>query len=194
MKTATDSVTTESTTTTGNILHRICSLLITNALYLRLMFCGIFFISDVSEILAVSVNITVYGVNETSFDVVQPVLESVIADITGSSVSSVQAVFVEMLPTTTSRDLDFYVFSLANIRTIESNEYGALINVTVTPTDVPHEIEVLDTMNDTFSFLSDVNAGLLDQWEDYNATVISVSSIERTPGNLIYCMPLQNLK
>ena len=140
-------------------------------------------ISDLSEILAVSVNLTVYGVNETSFDVVQPVLESVIADITGSSASSVQAVFVEMLPTTTSRDLDFYVFSLANIRTIESNEYGALINVTVTPTDAPHEIEVVDTMNDTFSFLSDINAGLLDQWEDYNASVISVSSIERTPGN-----------
>ena len=153
-----------------------------------------FLILDVSEILAVSVNLTVYGVNETSFDVVQPVLESVIADITGSSASSVQAVFVEMLPTTTYRDLDFYVFSLANIRTIESNEYGALINVTVTPTDAPHEIEVVDTMNDTFSFLSDINAGLLDQWEDYNASVISVSSIERTPGNLIYCTTLRHPK
>ena len=46
--------------------------------------------------------------------------------------------------------------------------------------------EVLDTMNDTVSFLSELNSRLLDKWDEYNASVISVSDIERMPGK-IFC-------
>ena len=52
------------------------------------------------------------------------------------------------------------------------------------PTDIDHEIEVLDTINDTVSFLSEMNSGLLNQWDEYNASVISVSDIERIPGTI----------
>ena len=52
------------------------------------------------------------------------------------------------------------------------------------PTDIDHEIEVLDTINDTVSFLSEMNSGLLNQWDEYNASVISVSDIERISGNI----------
>ena len=76
---------------------------------------------------------------------------------------------------------------MASVRTTDSNEYRALINVTVMPTDIDHEIEVLDTMNDTVSFLSEMNSRLLDQWDEYNASVISVSDIERLPGK-IFCL------
>ena len=52
------------------------------------------------------------------------------------------------------------------------------------PTDIDHEIEVLDTINDTVSFLSEMNSGLLNQWDEYNASVISVSDIERISGKI----------
>ena len=100
--------------------------------------------------------------------------------------SLVQSAFVEMLPTSTSRNINFHKNGLASVRTTDSNEYRALINVTVMPADIDHEIEVLDTMNDTVSFLSEMNSRLLDQWDEYNASVISVSDIERIPGK-IFC-------
>ena len=115
-----------------------------------------------------------------------PVLETAIADITNSPISSIKSAFVEMPPTSTSRNINFRKNGLASVRTTDSNGYRALINVTVIPTDIGHEIEILDTMNDTASFLSEMNSKLLGQWDEYNASVINVSDIERIPGK-IFC-------
>ena len=65
-----------------------------------------------------------------------------------------------------------------------TNDIGALINVVTTPTDTDHEQDITDAMNDTASFISDINSEL--KVLSYgNFTVISMSQIQRISGKLI---------
>ena len=49
-------------------------------------------------------NLTVSGMNKTTFASDKSVIEGVIADITNSSASSIEATFLEMMASVTTRD------------------------------------------------------------------------------------------
>ena len=107
---------------------------------------------------SIAVNLTISGINETTFETdLKSDLEKIIADITNSSESSVNAIFLK----------------------ISGN--NALINVTVTPRDSPHEKIVISEMHDTISFLKQLNIGLAGT----KMVVITVGKITPYPGTLI---------
>ena len=120
--------------------------------------------------------------NETSF--LGPFLwdlDVMIANITNSPSSSVSSAFIEMVSTITSRNIYTSDDKMNGGMEKRSNDIGALINVVITPTDTDHKQDVMDTMNDTSSFISDINLEL--KLLSYgNFTVISMSQIQRISG------------
>ena len=133
----------------------------------------------------ISANLTVSGMNETTFAAQKSVIEGVIADITNSSASSVEATFLEMMTSITTRDaiLDGKTF---HVRLGRSNQIRALINVAVKPRDIPHEVFALSKMNTTIAFREEINLGLQNQQTESTPSVISVSEISRMAGKIIY--------
>ena len=130
----------------------------------------------------ISTNLTISGIDETSFATDKSILENIIADITNSSASSVEATFIEMLESITNRNaLSYHDWS--NVRPGRSNENRALINVAVKPRDTPHETYTILKMNTSISFREEINLGLQNQ--SIESSVISVSQITRIPGELI---------
>ena len=116
----------------------------------------------------IAVNLTISGINETTFETdLKSDLEKIIADITKSSEPSVNAIFLEMVSSSTT---------------------NARINVTVKPTDSPHEKIVISEMHDTTSFLDELNTGL--QLQGKKMVVITVGKITPYPGTLIYIIRL----
>ena len=122
--------------------------------------------------------------NETSFLDVNSDLDDILADITNSPPSSVTSAFIEMVSTITSRNIYLSDGTGNGGREKRSNDNGALINVVITPADTDHEKDVMDAMNDTASFISDINSGL-QGLSSGNITVINVSQIQRIAGKLI---------
>ena len=111
----------------------------------------------------ISVNLTLNGVNETTFAGMKAILEQAIADANNVPLSSVNAEFVGMAATIATR----------------SSDDRAVINVMITPTDTTEETEALENMvNNTESFLSEINADLAS----HNVDVVSMSEVERIPG------------
>ena len=111
----------------------------------------------------ISVNLTLNGVNETTFADMKAILEQAIADANNVSLSSVNAEFVGMASTISTR----------------SSDDRAVINVIITPSDTNQETEALENMvNNTESFLSEINADLAS----HNVDVLSISEVERIPG------------
>ena len=111
-------------------------------------------------------------------------LDVMIANITNSPSSSVTSAFIEIVSTITSRNIYISDDKMNGGMEKRSNDIGALINVVITPTDTDHEQDVTDTMNDTASFISDINSEL--KVLSYgNFTVISMSQIQRISGKLI---------
>ena len=127
-------------------------------------------INSFLEALAISVNLTMFNVNETTFPDVKPVLEDIISASTNTPYNLVDATFVEVISTVLRDTVDV-----------------AVVNVTVLPLDVTHEIEVIDLLLNTTLFLSEINTGLdtRTDWDTvlHNAEVEYVSDIERAPGN-----------
>ena len=122
--------------------------------------------------------------NETSFLDVNSDLDDILANITNSPPSSVTSAFIEMVSTITSRNIYLSDGTGNGGREKRSNDNGALINVVITPADTDHEKDVMDAMNDTASFISDINSEL--KVLSYgNFTVISMSQIQRISGKLI---------
>ena len=121
--------------------------------------------------------------NETSFLDLNSDLDDILADITNSSTSSVTSAFIEMVSTITSRNIYLSDGTRNAGREKRSNDNGALIKVVITPTDTNHEEDVMDAMNDTASFMSDINAGL-QALSSGNITVINVSQIQRMAGKV----------
>ena len=122
--------------------------------------------------------------NETTFLDLNSELDDIVANITNSPPSSVTSTFIEMVSTTTSRDIYLLDGTRNSEREKRSNDNGALINVVITPTDSDHEQDVMDAMNDTAYFISDINSGL-QALSSGNITVINVSPIQRIGGKLI---------
>ena len=114
-----------------------------------------------------------YNVNETTFPDVKPVLEDIISASTNTPYNLVDATFVEVISTVLRDTVDV-----------------AVVNVTVLPLDVTHEIEVIDLLLNTTLFLSEINTGLdtRTDWDTvlHNAEVEYVSDIERAPGNAFF--------
>ena len=139
-----------------------------------------------SEILPITVNLTISGMNETYFlGLFLWDLDVMIANVTNSPSSSVTSAFIEMVSTITSRNIYISNDTMNVGMEKRSNDIGALINVVITPTDTDHEQDVTDTMNDTASFISDINSEL--KLLSYgNFTVISMSQIQRISGKLIH--------
>ena len=115
----------------------------------------------------IAANLTISGINETTFEDVKSVLQNIIAQITNSSEPSVNITFLEMVSSSTT---------------------NARINVTVKPTDSPHEKIVISEMHDTTSFLDELNTGL--QLQGKKMVVITVGKITPYPGTLIYIIRL----
>ena len=115
------------------------------------------------------------GINGTSFLEMKSDLEQIVADITNSSVSSVTSEFIEMVSIVSSR-------GHGDERRKRSNENGALINISITPTDKANEKKVLDILNDTSTFYSNMNARL-QNLSISTVNVISISQIQRLAGN-----------
>ena len=122
--------------------------------------------------------------NETTFLDLNSELDDIVANITNSPPSSVTSTFIEMVSTTTSRDIYLLDGTRNSEREKRSNDNGALINVVITPTDSDHEQDVMDAMNDTAYFISDINSGL-QALSSGNITVTNVSQIQRIGGKLI---------
>ena len=122
--------------------------------------------------------------NETTFLDLNSELDDTVANITNSPPSSVTSTFIEMVSTITSRDIYLSDGTRNGGREKRSNDNGALINVVITPTDTDHEQDVMDAINDTASFISDINSGL-QALSSGNITVINVSQIQRIGGKLI---------
>ena len=142
-----------------------------------------------SGILPITVNLTISGMNETSrMNIISLFLldlDVMIANITNSPSSSVTSAFIEMVSTITSRNIYTSHDKMNGGMEKRSNDIGALINVVITPTDTDHEQDVTDAMNDTASFISDINSEL--KVLSYgNFTVISMSQIQRISGKLIH--------
>ena len=140
---------------------------------------------DTSEILPITVNLTISGMTETSFlGLFLWDLDVIIANITNSPSSSVTSSFIEMVSTISSRNIYISDDKMNGRMEKRSNDFGALINVAITPLDTDHEQDITDAMNDTASFISDINSEL--KVLSYgNVTVISMSQIQRISGKLI---------
>ena len=134
-------------------------------------------------VLAISANLTMIGINETTFMADKSIIETIIADITNSSVSSVEATLIVMLSSITTRDALLYD-ELANVRLTRSDGDRALINVAVAPRDIPHEAYAVTKMNTTITFREEINLGLQNQPTKSNSSVTTVSQITRVPGEL----------
>ena len=129
--------------------------------------------AETSKILAISVNLTLQGMNETNFVDFKPILEQAIADANNVPLSSVDADFIE---TTTA------VSSDQDPSNITLNDILAVIKVTIKEMDKDEETNVLDNMsNNTESFLSNIKVVLAP----HDVNVLSMSKMERIPGILV---------
>ena len=123
--------------------------------------------------------------NETTFAAQKSVIEGVIANITNSSASSVEATFLEMMAGITTRDA-IVDWKTSHVRLGRSNQIRALINVALKPRDTPHEVFALSKMNTAITFREEINLGLQNQQTESTPSVISVGEISRIAGKLVY--------
>ena len=126
-----------------------------------------------SKLLAISVNLTLQGMNETTFIDLKPILKQAIADANNVPLSSVDAAFIETTKAVSS-DED------PSNRTL--NDIRAVIKVTIKPMNIEQETNVLDNLNEnTEPFLSKIKPVLAA----HNVNVLSMSKVERISGKLV---------
>ena len=126
-----------------------------------------------SKLLAITVNLTLQGMNETTFIDLKPILKQAIADANNVPLSSVDAAFIEMTKAVSS-DED------PSNRTL--NDIRAVIKVTIKPMNIEQETKVLDNLNEnTEPFLSEIKPVLAA----HNVNVLSMSKVERISGKLV---------
>ena len=116
------------------------------------------FYSFIDDILAIRTWLVIYGINETEFVSIKPMVVDVIAGITNSSESTID---VQYIPT-------------------------IVIEVTVRPADKSHGKYVLSKMEDSIFFLHQINSGIQNQTNGSNLTVSSVHPPMSIPGLRIY--------
>ena len=126
-----------------------------------------------SKLLPISVNMTLQGMNETTFIDLKPILEQAIADDNNVPLSSVDVAFIEMT-TAISSDEDPSNLTLNDIR--------AVIKVTIKPMNKDEETNVVDNLSEnTEPFLSKIKPVLAA----HNVDVLSMSKVERISGTLM---------
>ena len=101
---------------------------------------------------------TVYGINETYFESIKPMLVDIITGITNSSATAVD---VQL-------------------------EYNIFCAITVKPADESHEKYVISKLEDTIYFLHEINLGIQNQTNGSNLTVSYIGPPIRIPGLWIY--------
>ena len=139
----------------------------------KLVDSNVFDILVPSKLLAISVNLTLQGMNETTFIDLKPILKQAIADANNVPLSSVDAAFIEMTKAVSS-DED------PSNRTL--NDIRAVIKVTIKPMNIEEETNVLDNLNEnTEPFLSKIKPVLAA----HNVNVLSMSKVERISGKLV---------
>ena len=117
------------------------------------------FYSFIDDVLAIRTWLAIYGMNETEFVSIKPMVVDIIAGITNSSESTVD---VQYTP---------YYFN---------------IEVTVRPADKSHSKYVVSKMEDSTSFLREINSGIQNQTNGSNLTVSRVGPPVLIPGLRIY--------
>ena len=139
----------------------------------KLVDSNVFDILVPSKLLAISVNLTLQGMNETTFIDLKPILKQAIADANNVPLSSVDAAFIETTKAVSS-DED------PSNRTL--NDIRAVIKVTIKPMNIEEETNVLDNLNEnTEPFLSKIKPVLAA----HNVNVLSMSKVERISGKLV---------
>ena len=113
--------------------------------------------SFIDDMLTIKASMTVYGINETYFVSIKPMLVDIIAGITNSSES-----------------------------TIDATLYSFNIQVIVRPADKSHSKYVLSKMEDSNFFLHEINSGIQNQTNGSNLTVSLVDHPISIPGLRIY--------
>ena len=117
------------------------------------------FYSFVDDILAIRTWLLVYGLNETEFVSIKPMVVDIIADITNSSESTID---VQYTP---------YLYN---------------IEVTVRPADKSHSKYVVSKIEDGISFLREINSGIQNHTNGSNLTVSEVNPPMAIQGLRIY--------
>ena len=126
-----------------------------------------------SKLLAITVNLTLQGMNETTFIDLKPILKQAIADANNVPLSSVDAAFIEMAKGISSEE---------DASNLTLNEIHAVIKVTIKPMNKDEERNVLDNLREnTEPFLSKIKPVLAA----HNVNLISMSKVERTSGKLV---------
>ena len=139
----------------------------------KLVDSNVFDILVPSKLLAISVNLTLQGMNETTFIDLKTILKQAIADANNVPLSSVDAAFIETTKAVSS-DED------PSNRTL--NDIRAVIKVTIKPMNIEEETNVLDNLNEnTEPFLSKIKPVLAA----HNVNVLSMSKVERISGKLV---------
>ena len=103
----------------------------------------------------------IYGINETYFVSIKPMLVDIIAGITNSSASTVDV-------------------------QLKYNTFGNFCVISVKPSDKSHDKYVISKLEDTISFLREINSGIQNQTNGSNLTVSYIGPPIRMPGLWIY--------
>ena len=114
--------------------------------------------SFIDDMLTIKASMTVYGINETYFVSIKPMLVDIITGITNSSATAV----------------DVHL------------EYEIFCAITVKPADESHEKYVISKLEDTIYFLHEINLGIQNQTNGSNLTVSNIGHVFRVPGLRIY--------
>ena len=124
------------------------------------------FYSFIDDVLAIRTWLLVYGINETEFVSMKPMVVDIVAGITNSSESTID------------------VQCRFACRVVGPGQYN--IEVTVRPADKSHRKYVLSKMEDKVFFLREINSGIQNQTNGSNLTVSRVDHPMSIPGLRIY--------
>ena len=113
--------------------------------------------------MAVSVDMLVHAINESSFNAEKSVLVNIVSDITNSSRSAVDSILDD--------DFDWF-------------ENMSIISVSVKPRDKTHENYIISKMNLSYPLRDEINLRMQNETTETNINVSRIGPIYRTPCKL----------
>ena len=137
--------------------------------------------------MAIQTQLVVYGINETEFVSIKPIVVDIVAGITNSSESTIDVQYLESGTLDHSATLTYLQYIPAYIHTY------LVIEVTVRPADKIHSKYVLSKMEDSIFFLREINSGIQNQTSGSNLTVSYVIPPMSIPGLWIMLKYLKNV-
>ena len=124
-------------------------------------FCFIY----LDDILAVSVDMLLHAINESSFNAEKSVLLNIVADITNSSRSAVELILDDDVPPGWFENMSY-------------------ISVSVKPRDKTHENYVISKINLSYPLRDEINLRMQNETTETNINVSRIAPIYRTPCKL----------